>query len=81
MAFPNFIDIWRRLPLSHVDLVDQIVAATSLAHSPHTSPLDCPWNHCTDRYSRACRVAWRVAFRIERERCRAQLAAEMRKAA
>ena len=72
MVLPSIKNIWLRLPLSDADFAFEIAAATSLAHSPHFSPLDCPWNYCTDGYSRACRVAWRVAFRIERERLERQ---------
>ena len=67
MLFPQITEIWRRLPLSHADLVDEIVAAMRAARDPHASLLDCPWNRSTDRHSRACRVAWRVAFRSMRE--------------
>ena len=67
MQFPKITEIWRRLPLSHADLADAIVAAMRAARAPHVSLLDCPWNHGADRYSRASRVAWRVAFRSMRE--------------
>jgi hypothetical protein len=67
MLFPQITEIWRRLPLPHADLVEEITAAMRAARAPHASLLDCPWNHGTDRYSRACRVAWRVAFRSMRE--------------
>ena len=67
MQLPQITEIWRRLPLPHAHLVDEIVAAMSAARAPHASLLDCPWNHGTDRYSRACRVAWRVAFLSMRE--------------
>ena len=67
MLFPQITEIWRHLPLIHVDLVDEIVAAMRAARAPHASLLDCPWNHGADRYSCARRVAWRVAFRCMRE--------------
>jgi hypothetical protein len=67
MQFPRITEIWRRLPLPHAVLREVIVAAMRAARDPHASLLDCPWNHGTDRYSRACRVAWRVAFRSMRE--------------
>ena len=63
MLFSQITEIWRQLPLTHVDLVDEIVAAMRAARAPRASLLDCPWNHGTDRRSRACRVASRMAFR------------------
>jgi hypothetical protein len=67
VLFPKITEIWRQLPLPHADLADAIAAARYAARIPHTSLLNCPWNHGTDRYARACRVAWRVAFRSTRE--------------
>jgi hypothetical protein len=61
--------IWSRLDLPDPDLSREIVAGMRAAKDPQKSLLDCEWNHCgRDRHSRACRVAWRVAFRLTRER-------------
>jgi hypothetical protein len=66
--FPSEItQIWSRLNLSDHDLSREIVAGMRAAQDPQRSPLDCPWNHSLDRYSRACRIAWRLAFRLTRE--------------
>ena len=60
-------DIWRRPPLSPVDLTRQIIRAMHAAKDPQASLLDCPWNHRGDRQSRARRVVWRPAFRLTRD--------------
>jgi hypothetical protein len=63
----SITDIWRRLPLPGSALTAQIVDAARAARDPGKTLLDCPWNHDTDTFSKACRVAWRVSFRIQRE--------------
>jgi hypothetical protein len=60
-------DIWRCLSLPHNVLVDQLIDAMRTARDPAATLLDCPWNYADTAYGRACRVAWRVAFRITRE--------------
>jgi hypothetical protein len=60
--------IWTRLDLPDPDLSREIVSAMRAAKIPGNSSLNCKWNHCgRDPYGRACRVAWRVAFRLTRE--------------
>jgi hypothetical protein len=66
MFFPEITEIWRRPPLSSGDLTRQIIRAMRAAKDPQASLLDCPWNHRTDRQSRARRVVWRLTFRLTR---------------
>ena len=68
MTFFEVTEIWRRLRLPGSDLSHDIVDAAPAAADPGKTLLDCPWNYPTDRYFRARKVAWRVAFRIQRER-------------
>ena len=67
MTFVEVVKIWGRLRLPSSDLAQDISDAAAAAADPDKTPLDCPWNYATDRYFRARRVAWRVAFRIQRE--------------
>jgi hypothetical protein len=67
MTFVEVTRIWSRLSLPSSDLAQDLSDAAAAAADPSKSPLDCPWNYATDRYFRARRVAWRVAFRIQRE--------------
>jgi hypothetical protein len=68
MSLIKITDIWRGLRLPHNDLSDEILDALRVARKPGTTVHDCPdHHHGTDRHSRACRVAWRVAFRLARE--------------
>lgn len=61
--------ISRRLSLPGSTQAQDIPDAAEAARDPSKTLLDCPWNHCgRDRYFRARRVAWRVAFRSERMR-------------
>jgi hypothetical protein len=62
----HITEIWCRLQLPALDLSRE-VAGIRAARDPSGSILDCRWNHCRDRYSRSCRVAWRLAFRLTRE--------------
>jgi hypothetical protein len=67
MCPTSITDIWLRLPLPGSEITAQIIDAARTARDPAKTLLDCPWNHATDSFSKACRVAWRVAFRIQRE--------------
>ena len=61
--------IWRRLNLPGSTLAHDLADAAEAARDPRKTLLDCPWNYCGDsRYFRARRAAWRVAFRLQRER-------------
>jgi hypothetical protein len=65
----QIVKIWCRLPLPGSTIAQDIADATEAAGDPSMSLLDCPWNdHGDSRYFRARRVAWRVAFRLTRER-------------
>jgi hypothetical protein len=60
--------LWRRLDLPDPCLSREIVDGMRAAKDPRKTLLDCPWNYPTDRYSRACHVAWCVSFRLTRKR-------------
>jgi hypothetical protein len=61
--------IWRRLNLPGSTLAQDLADAAEAARDPRKTLRNCPWNHCGDsRYFRARHVAWRVAFRLQRER-------------
>ena len=68
MAPFQIMEIWRCLSLPGSTLAQDIADAVEAARDPEKSVLSCPWNHCTGRYFKARRVAWRVAFRLQRER-------------
>jgi hypothetical protein len=38
------------------------------ARDDSNTAADCPYHYPTDSFSKACKIAWRVAFRLERER-------------
>ena len=68
MLLSQITAIWTRLDLPDPDLTREIVSGMRAAKAPRNSLLDCKWNHCgRDQYGRACRLAWRVAFRLTRE--------------
>jgi hypothetical protein len=70
MLFPRITDIWRCLQLPDNVLAEQIIDAMKAARDPAATARSSLYNHCpdpNDRHSRACRVAWRVAFRCVRE--------------
>ena len=68
MASPQIIDIWRALRLPGPALAELLIDAAKTASDPRKSVLDCPFPYPTDAYSKACKVAWRVAFRLQKER-------------
>jgi hypothetical protein len=62
------LGVWRRLALPGSTLAQDLSEAYWAACDPSMSLSDCPWNHHGhNRYFRARRVAWRVAFRLTRE--------------
>jgi hypothetical protein len=68
MLLSRITAIWTRLDLPDPILSWEIVSGMRAAKAPRNSHLNCKWNHCgRDPFSRACRVAWRVAFRLTRE--------------
>jgi len=65
----QIVKIWCCLHLPGSTIAQDIADATQAAGDPSMSLLDCPWNHHGhSRYFRARRVAWRLAFRMTRER-------------
>jgi hypothetical protein len=59
--------LWTRLPLSGSTIAQDIADAARAADDASKTLLDCPWNYSPDRYFKARRVAWRLAFRTQRE--------------
>jgi hypothetical protein len=67
MAFSPFADLSTRFQLPGSTVAQLVPDALAAARDPDKTLLDCPWNYAFDRHSKACRVAWRVAFRWQRE--------------
>ena len=61
------LGVWRRLALPGSTLAQLLADAIAAAGNAEKSVRDCPVQFPTDRYSKACMVAWRVAFRLTRE--------------
>jgi hypothetical protein len=49
-------------------LADMIVDAAKAACDQSKTVRDCPFAHPTDDFSKACKIPWRVAYRLQMER-------------
>ena len=68
MIFPKILDVWRGLALPDSTLAELLADARAAARDDSKTATDCPFHYVTDSFSKACKIAWRVAFRFERER-------------
>lgn len=82
MPCSSILDLSRCLPIPGSAYEQAILDGAIAAGDPKITLLDCPWNYAgNDRHIKACRVAWRVAFRCQREQGKISLLQENRRAA
>jgi hypothetical protein len=64
----DLIRLWRCLSLPAHELAAEIADAMRAARDPRTAEQDCPWGPSIDPEIGLRRIAWRVGFRLYRER-------------
>jgi hypothetical protein len=68
MACSSIMILFQRLRIAGAAYEQAVLDGMIAGRDPEMTLLDCPWNYAgDDRDIKARRVAWRVAFRSQRE--------------